>query len=384
MLRDTSVYIHFPWCRRKCPYCDFATQPSADGDLPHEAYADRVIQELDWRAENLRGRRLASIFIGGGTPSLWKPRQVARVLSAVRGTFDDAQKDVEVTIECNPSSLDPEKIDRLLAAGVNRFSIGVQSTRDVDLTFLDRLHDGETALKVLRDAVARAPRVSADLMFGGPNQDTASFLQTIEQVLDTGVRHISAYALTIEPATRFGQLQREGRLPLASEENYAEMFLATQDRLETRGMHQYEVSNYAFGSETSLHNQHYWRGGAYLGLGAAAVGCLDHEAHSARRYRNQPTPTRYLHAEGLPWLEESVEDLGPRKLLCESLMLGLRTSEGVDLRAAEARAGIPIHQGREAAWARRLSRGDLVEEGGFARVPPHRWLMLDGIIADLF
>jgi len=384
MAQETSVYIHFPWCRRKCPYCDFATQPSADGDLPHEAYADRIIQELDWRSEGLEGRSLVSIFIGGGTPSLWDPKSVKRVLGAVRGAFTEVAPALETTIECNPDSLRPAKVDALLEGGVDRFSIGVQSTRDQDLSFFGRLHDGETAVTSLREVVRRAPRVSADLMFGGPGQDPESLREIIDRVLDTGIQHISAYALTIEAATRFGQLQREGRLTLATEDSYAEMFLAARERLESRGLHHYEVSNYASDGETSRHNQHYWRGGAYLGLGAAAVGCLDDAVGAARRYRNQPTPTRYLQAPDRASLEEYVERLGPEELVRESLMLGLRTLEGVDLHATEARAGAAVKHGREAAWARRLERGDLIEEDGHARVPPERWLMLDGIVADLF
>jgi len=384
-MREISVYIHFPWCQRKCPYCDFATQPGQSDSIPHEAYADQVIKELSWRSDDLRDQKLVSIFLGGGTPSLWAAPSIARVLKSIRSTFRHSADEVEVTVECNPISLRRDWLQEVADAGVNRASIGVQSTRDEDLRFLGRLHDSSRAAEAIQLGSSILDRVSADLMFGMPNQSTASLLDGIDQLIDLGVKHVSAYSLTVEPATRFGTLQRAGKLKLASEDEFATLFLKAREQFARRGFEHYEVSNYATAGETSRHNQHYWRGGTYLGLGAAAVGCLPQGPGQARRYRNVPTPRRYLEA-GLhkELIEESNEDLSPQDLIREALMLGLRTQEGVNLDITERRAGVEVIRGRESSWERRVKSGDLVVANQVATVPRHRWLHLDSIVADLF
>lgn len=377
----TSVYVHFPWCLKKCPYCDFATRKIDRPDVPHGAYADAVLRELEARRDALTGRRLVSVFFGGGTPSLWSPAELGRVLGGIRGAFATHDPDVEVTVECNPSSLDRRRVADLREVGVDRLSIGVQSLSDERLRFLGRFHDSATALRVLDEARDEMPRVSADLMFGMPGQSPAAFADEIERVLDRGVRHVSAYSLTIEPGTQFGEMHRKGRLPIAPEEHVAEMFERAHEVFTARRFEQYEVSNYAAPAEESRHNQHYWRGGSYLGLGAAAVGCLAEGPGAARRYRNAPEGFGYMRGEP----ESDSERLGSSEILCEALMLGLRTSEGVDLAAAARRAGVEdACAGRERAIARRRERGDLELDGARMWVPRDRWLHLDSIVADLF
>ena len=379
--KETSVYIHFPWCARKCPYCDFATEPLRVAELPHEAYADALRRELDARAGDLRGRALKSVFFGGGTPSLWKPAALGRTLAAIRGVFDAEVEDLEVTVECNPSSLAPQNAALLREAGVDRLSIGVQSLRDAHLSFLGRMHDADRAIAALREAVAEMPRVSADLMFGMPGQSDAELAEDIARIADTGVRHVSAYALTIEEKTMFGSLHRAGKLRVADEEQYAAMFELAERRFADLGWGHYEVSNYAARGEQSRHNLHYWRGGAYVGLGAAAVGCLDHGPGRAERWRNDPNPRRYLTQTTLV---TETEALGPDEIIRESLMLGLRTIEGMHLPDTERRAGKNPVEGREREIETALGRGDLVRDGQWLRVPQSRWLKLDGIVRDLF
>lgn len=385
---DTSVYVHFPWCLQKCPYCDFATRPIARPEVPHAAYADAVLRELAHRAAGgaLAGRRLRSVFFGGGTPSLWEPAELGRVLRAVRGAFDDAAPDVEVTVECNPSSLDRARAAALHAEGVGRLSVGVQSLDGGRLRFLGRLHDADAALAALRGALAEVPRVSADLIFGSPGQTAAEFVTEALRLVDLGLRHLSAYALTIEPGTQFGALARKGKLPLALEDDVAESFVRGREALAAAGLAHYEVSNYAAPGEESRHNQHYWRGGDYLGLGAAAVGALSTPDRHARRWRNEPDAARYLEAtrDAPSRVEVETEDLAPADRVREAWMLGLRTREGVDLAALRARTGVDPRLGRERALARRASSGDISVEGDRVRVPPDRWLLLDGIVADLF
>lgn len=386
---DLSVYVHFPWCLQKCPYCDFASAGIARDAVPSDAYADAVLRELEVRAAGLVDHRVVSVFFGGGTPSLWAPTALGRVLRGIRDTF--AATDVEVTVECNPTSLDQAKTAALREAGVNRVSIGVQSLDDERLRFLGRLHTSEGALGAVVAAQREMDRVSADLMFGMPEQRPEDFLREADALLDTGLQHLSAYALTVEPETQFGALHRKGRLRLAREETFAETFERAEAHLERLGLHHYEVSNYATTGQHSVHNLHYWQGGAYLGLGAGAVGCLHGPSPAGavsatgRRYRNDPKPEGYMEAARTGATTEVFEEhLGADDLIREALMLGLRTADGVDGARIAARTGRSFTEGRSQAIARRLASGDLVQEGSRLRVPKSRWLHLDGIVADLF
>jgi len=381
-LSDTSVYVHFPYCARKCPYCDFASYRVAQ--IPQRDFTDSVVRELAWRAPSLSGRRLASVFFGGGTPSLWSAPELGRVLAAVRAAFDEEAPQLEITAECNPASLDDAVAAGLREAGINRVSVGVQSLDDERLAYLGRLHDGQGALNSLRAARKHFERVSGDLIFGTPGQRVEDVNREVGSLLELGLDHLSAYALTIEPGTRFGELHRLGKLVVSKDETYAALFFAIEQRLADAGLAHYEVSNYARPGQASRHNQHYWRGGDYLGLGAAAVGCLTTSPGHARRWRNQPLPERYLEHAGTPAVEESEEALGSAELLEEALMLGLRTAEGVDLVRARARAGVDPRSGREAAIARHVATGALLDDGRTLRIPHERWIVLDGIVADLF
>ena len=387
-MQRASVYVHFPWCLQKCPYCDFVSRPTTRAEIPHEAYADAVLSELEARREETRSRALVSVFFGGGTPSLWEARSLGRVLEGVRRAFATEEPDLEITAECNPSSLDRDKAQGLAAVGVNRMSVGVQSLDTARLKFLGRLHDGAGALTALEHALEAVPRVSGDLIFGQPGQSAAEFEGEVEALTRLGLRHVSAYALTIEPDTQFGALAKKGKLPLAKEDDVADAFLATRAAFAARGLGHYEISNYAVPGEESRHNLHYWRGGDYVGLGAAAVGCVsDATTRSARRWRNTPSASAYLaaaSARDLDAMAAERETLSPADRIREALMLGLRTREGVDLAALAVRTGVDPRTDRSAALARRTASGDLTLDGEVLRVPPERWLWLDGIVADLF
>jgi oxygen-independent coproporphyrinogen-3 oxidase len=206
-----------------------------------------------------------------------------------------------------------------------------------------------------------------------------------ERLIALGLSHVSVYSLTIEPATQFGELHRKGRLPIAIEDDVAATYLALEELLGSRGLAHYEVSNYAKPGQESRHNLHYWRGGAYLGLGAGAVGCLHSAPGRGRRYRNEPKPDRYMqHSAAREVVEVFEEALGPEELVREQLMLGLRTAEGMDLARAEATSGRDPKLGRERGLKRALLQGNAVLEGNTLRVPHARWLHLDSIVADLF
>jgi putative oxygen-independent coproporphyrinogen III oxidase len=402
-----GAYVHFPWCLAKCPYCDFVSFVAPEID--HAGYADAVIREIEARSSELAAsgrRRLESIFFGGGTPSLWEARELGRVLAAVRGAFGGAEgvtRDLETTVECNPTSLDRDRAVALVDEGVSRVSIGVQSLRDDRLKFLGRLHDAKGAVAAVKAALdAGVPRVSADLIFGLPGQSPEESRDEALELVGLGLSHVSCYQLTIESGTRFGELARRGRLPLADEGAVAEGFLAIDEALTAAGFGHYEISNYARAGEEARHNLGYWRGNDYLGLGCAAYGFArvgeshagaggDGPATRGVRWRNTAAPDRYVEATRAPRGErvasvnESVEALDAETLLRERLMLGLRIAEGIDLDRASKDLGIegftPARQ-RSVAWLE--ERGRIVREGPVLRVPRSAWLWADDTAARLF
>jgi oxygen-independent coproporphyrinogen-3 oxidase len=388
------LYVHFPWCLEKCPYCDFVSYRTTREEIDHPRYTDAVIRELHRRLEDCtdeaRSSTLESVFFGGGTPSLWDPPQLGRFLSALRASFP-ANQGAEITVECNPSSLDLDRARALLDAGVNRLSIGVQSLDDERLRFLGRLHDADGALRSVRAALASGiPRVSADLIYAVARQRPDEAVHEAHRLLDEGLSHLSAYSLTIENGTRFGELARRGRLPLADDGAMVESFFALHEALGARGLSHYEVSNYAAPGHASLHNLGYWRGHPYLGLGCAAVGMI-RTRDGALRYRNQPLPERYLDACAeaptlVPGgLAESTEALDGETLLRERIMLGLRLAEGFDLEAAAQQLGVdPWPPSRARAAERMVQRGRLLREGGRLRAPLSAWALVDGTAAELF
>ncbi len=387
-----GVYVHFPWCLKKCPYCDFASYPAAREVIPHAGYADALLAELEVRRPDIGDdATLATVFFGGGTPSLWEPEELGRALAGVRGSFTSVAPELEVTVECNPTSLDEDRASRLREVGVNRLSVGVQSLDPGRLAFLGRLHDVEGGLRAVRAALAAGfDRVSADLIYGveggTPESPEAAAREVARLVDETGVRHLSAYGLTIEPGTAFGELHRKGRLPVASDDVLADSFFAIDEALGARGLAHYEVSNYAAPGEESRHNLGYWRGDDYLGLGCGAVGTLsDRDGGTAARYRNHPDPGRYMRgaaARSLAVLER--ESLDPKTRLRERIMLGLRLDAGFDLGAAEEALGLAPDPERTRVIDGLVRAGKLERDGRRLRIPKRARAFTDGIAAALF
>ncbi|MGC4063460.1 MAG: radical SAM family heme chaperone HemW [Polyangiaceae bacterium] len=353
------------------------------------------MRELDRRSEEILSHRLTTIFMGGGTPSLWDTRALARVVRGILTKFGAKAQDVEITVECNPSSFDRKVIGGLLEAGVNRISLGIQSLDASSLAFLGRRHDTAGALAALELALGAGFRsVSADLLFGLPQQTTAQELEQVRRVASFSPTHLSVYALTIEEGTHFGQLKRAGKLPLAVDERVAEAFLAVDEALEAEGFEHYEISNYARPGHRSLHNQQYWWGVPYLGLGAAAWGTLP-LGERLVRYRNPANIGRYAALDftrrGPPPFElapegtlEQLEEVDPSMRVAERLLLGLRLREGVDLDALANETGIELlTPARRRALERQLQRGNLVREGSRIAIPPRAWLLADSTIADI-
>ncbi|WP_235879738.1 radical SAM family heme chaperone HemW [Polyangium aurulentum] len=403
-MEPMGVYVHFPWCLKKCPYCDFVSFAATRDGLEHDRYADAILGELAQRSESLAGRSLATVFFGGGTPSLWEPRALGRVLDAIKAAAGRLAGDLEITVECNPSSLDEDRARALVDVGVNRLSVGVQGTDAERLEFLGRLHGAEGGLAAVRAAIrAGVPRVSADLIYGvstpapgsGPRylagaptreQTPREAAEEARRVAETGVTHVSAYSLTIEPGTQFGELSRRGKLPVASEEVVADAFFAIEDALGSAGLLHYEISNYARPGDEARHNLGYWRGHDYLGLGCAAFGTVSRPDGAAVRYRNGTDPARYMRAALAGELSvESEEPLDAETRLRERIMLGLRLREGFDLERSARELGVPAWtDARKRAAERLQARGKLVIEDGHVRVPREAWVLADGIAAELF
>lgn len=398
----TSVYVHFPYCLAKCPYCDFVSYKADPAAIDHVGYADAVLRELEARVSAIGARRaLGSVFFGGGTPSLWSPGELGRVLRGIRERFDVTDA-LEVTVECNPTSLDEAKARALLEVGVNRLSIGTQSLRQDELEFLGRLHDPDGALRAIRGALAAGvARVSSDLIFALPHQAPEDAERQAVALASEGLSHLSCYELTIEPGTRFGELAKRGRLPLADEGRAAEAFSAIEGALTARGYVHYEISNYARPGEEARHNLGYWRGDEYLGLGCAAVGSvapgpgtLGAGGALRVRYRNETDPARYVEktravrgdrlGEG-DGLSTSTEALDGEALLRERIMLGLRLQDGFDLEASAHELGVePWPRERARAAERLVSLGRLTREGGRLRIEGAARLLTNDAAARLF
>jgi putative oxygen-independent coproporphyrinogen III oxidase len=391
--RALGVYIHFPWCLRKCPYCDFLSFATDPADVPHRLYADAVLRELESRRANVQpDAQLCTVFFGGGTPSLWDPAELGRVLRGVVSAFPAhcVAPDLEVTVECNPGMLDGARVGDLLEQGVNRLSLGVQALDNDRLAFLGRWHTAAEAIDCLERCVkAGVPNVSADLIFGTAGQMPQAAATEAARLVETGIGHISAYALTIEPRTVFGARARQGQLPLLPEDGVADAFLQVEAELEKAGLWHYEVSNYARPGEEARHNLGYWRGHDYLGLGCGAVGTLSlaDNVSTRRRYRNTAKVDSYLRAEAGAHrgpLEVETETLPPEVGLREALMLGLRLTEGVDVDGISARWGTEFWTAeRKRAVRRQLERGNLWQDGTRLGIPKSRWLLANSVISAL-
>jgi oxygen-independent coproporphyrinogen-3 oxidase len=392
--RRASVYVHFPWCLAKCPYCDFVSYAAPRESIDHEGYADAVIRELHARtqdrADTLTDRVIGSVFFGGGTPSLWSAHELGRVLAAIRASFRCAP-DLEITVECNPTSLDLEQARALGGVGVNRLSVGTQSLRPEQLRFLGRLHDPSGARAAIAAALSSGvPRVSTDLIFGLPEQTPEDARTQAVALADLGLTHLSCYQLTIEPGTQFGELAKRGRLPRIDDGLVAESFLAIDEALAARGLVHYEISNYARPGDEARHNLGYWHGEEYVGLGCAAFGFIRRSdvPGAATRYRNDVDPRRYVESTRRAQHvreRETREPLEGEALMRERIMLGLRLAEGLDVADAARDLGVIAWTPERSDQAARLvDKGRLVRDGDWIRLTPTAWLWADDTAARLF
>ena len=325
-----ALYVHWPYCARICPYCDFNVVRDRGRTDEQAGLVAAILEDLEAQAALTGPRRLASVFFGGGTPSLMDPAAVASVIDRARALFPPAGE-IEISLEANPTDAEAGRFAGLADAGVNRLSMGVQALDDASLAFLGRNHSADEARRAVAVAARAFPRLSIDLIYARPGQTVQGWTAELTEALDLGFEHVSPYQLTIEPATAFGRAVARGAWSPPDEDLAAALYETTQSVLEAAGFDAYEVSNHARGlAARSSHNLHVWRGGDYLGLGPGAHGRLTLDgvrtatvAH--RRIGDYVAGVRV----GSPWTERAA--LSPAEAAEERVLLGLRTVEGAAL-----------------------------------------------------
>jgi putative oxygen-independent coproporphyrinogen III oxidase len=362
-----ALYVHWPFCVSKCPYCDFNSHVREQVD--QEAWRDALLVDLAHEARETQGRRLTSIFFGGGTPSLMPPRTVAAIIKAAEAHWSFAP-DIEITLEANPSSVEAANFADLARAGINRVSLGLQSLDDARLKFLGRAHDVAEGLMALGTAQSAFPRVSFDLIYALPDQSPAQWEAELSEALSFGTTHLSLYQLTIEPGTRFATLAAKGELVPADPDGSAALYELTQELTGAAGLPAYEISNHARPGDESRHNLAYWRYGAYAGVGPGAHGRRGR--HATQRHRKPENWLAAVARNGHGIVEEQA--IPPAEARVESLLMGLRLTEGIRFEPD----GLDL-----AAVDRLTAQGLLERTSDRLRASPRGMLLLDAILAEI-
>ncbi len=374
-----GIYVHWPFCAAKCPYCDFNSHVR-HAAIDQDRFAAAFERELSHYAALTPGRKVQSIFFGGGTPSLMEPGTVGRILDAIAKHWP-VDGEVEVSLEANPSSVEAERFKGYRAAGVNRVSLGVQALNDQDLRFLGRLHDVAQARQAIEIARATFPRLSFDLIYARPGQTIDAWTRELDAAIDLAADHLSLYQLTIEQGTPFFALHRAGKLQVPDQDTAADLYQATQAACEARGLPAYEISNHAVPGAECRHNLVYWRYGDYVGVGPGAHGRISVGITKRATAAEKHPETWLAHVEASG--HGAIEDLslGNEEQGDEFLLMGLRLVEGIDLARFQRLAGREIDP-------RRIR--DLLEHGmvetlgdGRYRATPAGFLVLDAVVADL-
>ncbi|HUQ27554.1 MAG TPA: radical SAM family heme chaperone HemW [Usitatibacter sp.] len=330
-----SLYVHIPWCLRKCPYCDFNSHEKR-GDLPEAEYVDAIIADLEASLAKVWGRRIHTIFIGGGTPSLFSPEAIDRLLTAIR-TRLPVDPDAEITMEANPGTFEVERFRGFRAAGVNRLSIGVQSFDDAKLAALGRVHGAGDARRAVAAALEMYPTVNVDLMYALPGQALGEALADMREAIAHAPAHISAYHLTLEPDTHFHKFPPA----LPADDLAADMQEAIENMLAAAGYGHYETSAFARPGHRSRHNLNYWTFGDYLGLGAGAHGKISFRDRILREVRERK-PQSYLRAALSGNAVQESRDVDEAELPFEFMLNALRLVEGFPVTLFAERTGMSL------------------------------------------
>jgi oxygen-independent coproporphyrinogen-3 oxidase len=370
-----ALYVHWPFCVSKCPYCDFNSHVRSSID--QDAWRDVLLADLAHEARLLPGRTLTSIFFGGGTPSLMQPATVAAVIDSARKLWP-AAGDIEITLEANPNSVEAARFDDLAGAGVNRLSLGLQSFDDASLAFLGRAHSAREGLDALAIAQRHFERVSFDLIYALPEETEGKWAAALTKALSLGTSHLSFYQLTIEPGTRFATMAAGREFEPLDSDRAAALYELTDAMTSAAGVPAYEISNHARLGHESRHNLTYWRYGDYAGIGPGA-----HGRRLGMRTVRHRKPENFLSAiarNGHGITEE--EKLSPTEAADEALVMGLRLAEGIDADALAQRFGLDSI----ADWAKidRLVRsGHLARSGGLIAATSKGRLLLDRILGEI-
>ncbi len=338
-MESLALYIHWPFCLAKCPYCDFNSH--VRDRIPQDRFRDALRAELAWEAERLGRRRLTSVFFGGGTPSLMEPDTAGLLLADAMRLFDPAP-DLEITLEANPTSVEAGRLAGFRDAGVNRVSLGIQSLDETALRMLGRQHSAPQAVAALEMARALFPRISFDLIYARPGQDVAAWRAELRDALALVADHLSLYQLTIEPGTKFETLHRRGDLVLPEDDLGAALYETTAEEAARFGLAAYEVSNYAVPGRESRHNLTYWRYADYAGIGPGAHGrlTLDGALRATSRHRAPEPWAERVERQGHGTRDEA--ELTEQERAREMLLMGLRLTEGIDPALFQHRTGVAI------------------------------------------
>jgi len=376
-----GIYVHWPFCLAKCPYCDFNSHVRER--VEHARWRAALLRELDHYADRTAGRTVTSVFFGGGTPSLMEPATVAAVIDriAARWPLDPA---LEITLEANPTSVEAGRLAGFRTAGVNRVSMGVQSLRDADLKFLGRAHDREAALAAVGIAARTFDRYSFDLIYTRPGQTVADWRAELAEALEHAGEHLSLYQLTIEDGTRFATEFRRGAWHLPDDDASADLYEATQEVMAAAGRPNYEISNYARPGAECRHNLTYWRYGDYVGVGPGAHGrlTLGGAKHATYALKAPEVWLEAVERGGHGRKEETVLD--PEQRGEELLMMGLRLAEGVTHERFRAESGRDMAEAVDMAAVARLAEAGFVEwDGQGLRATPAGRQRLNGVLALL-
>lgn len=374
-----GVYVHWPFCASKCPYCDFNSHVR-HAPVDEERFVAAFTREIAYMAALAPGRSVGSVFFGGGTPSLMKPQTVGAILDAIGANWN-IDANVEVTLEANPTSVEAGRFRGYKAAGVNRVSLGVQALNDADLRRLGRLHSAQEALDAVAIAASIFERFSFDLIYARPDQTPEAWRAELKQAIGHAVEHLSLYQLTIEPGTWFEKLHAAGKLIVPDAEAARILYDTTQEVTQAYGLPAYEVSNHARPGAESRHNLVYWRYGEYAGIGPGAHSRLD-AAEGRLGLSTILAPEDWLnHVERAGHGITETELLNAEAQGDEFLVMGLRLTEGIDPRRYEAMSGRKLDEGR----IRDLIHHNMVETlaDGRIRVTPYGFPVLDAVVADL-
>jgi putative oxygen-independent coproporphyrinogen III oxidase len=358
-----GIYVHWPFCLSKCPYCDFNSHVRETVD--HDRWRTALLAELDHYADRTAGRTVTSIFFGGGTPSLMEPSTAAAVIDRVAERWAVAP-DVEITLEANPSSVEAARFADLAIAGVGRVSLGVQALDDTSLAFLGRRHNVAEAFDALAIAKRQFARTSFDLIYARPGQSVADWRVELMRALEEDTEHLSVYQLTIEEGTKFATLAARGDIVIPDEDTQAALYETTQEMLEAAGLPAYEISNHARPGAESRHNLTYWRYGDYVGIGPGAHGRLtiDGRKLATRAHRAPEIWLDRVAAQGHG--AHADEPVGVTERRDELLMMGLRLTEGVSRARLRAELGADIDTLVDARKLQRLA------DAGFLTLDPDR------------